>query len=165
MRKSAGTSKAHTFARHLLADPDLVNLFFANISTTDDYNDSDVLSLQSSGAHSMDGCHITAIEVKLVSRHLKNTAPGIDSIPTWVFRSCSYELAELVADIFNCSFLTGDVPVSWLTAVITPVPKVSHPQSLSDLRPISVTPILSRVAVKIVVRKWLHHPSLVPSVV
>ena len=115
MRKSTGTSKARTFARHLLADPDLVNQFFANISTTDDYNDSDVLSLQSSGAHNMDGCHITAIEVKLVLHHLKNTAPGIDSIPAWVFRSCSYELAELVADIFNCSFLTGDVPVSWLT--------------------------------------------------
>ena len=58
MRKSTGTSKARTFASHLLADPDLVNQFFAN--------DSDVLSLQSSDAHSMDGCHITAIEVELV---------------------------------------------------------------------------------------------------
>ena len=80
VRKITGTSKARTFARHLLADPDLVNQFFANISTTDDYNDSDVLSLQLSGAHSMDGCHITAIEVELVLRHLKNTAPGIDSM-------------------------------------------------------------------------------------
>ena len=42
--------------------------------------------------------------------------------------------------------------------------KVSHPQSLSDFRPISVTPILSRVAEKIVVRKWLH-PSISSSVI
>jgi len=42
--------------------------------------------------------------------------------------------------------------------------KVSHPQSLSDFRPICVTPILSRVAEKIVVRKWLH-PSILSSVI
>jgi len=83
---------------------------------------------------------------------LKNTSPGTDNIPAWVFRNCSYELAELVADIFNCSFLTSPVPASWLTAVIIAVPKVSHPHCLSEFRPISVTPILSRVAEKIVVK-------------
>jgi len=81
-----------------------------------------------------------------------DTSPGTDNIPAWVFRNCSYESAELVADIFNCSFLTGTVPASWLTAVITPVPKVSLPHCLSEFRPISVTPILSRVAEKIVVK-------------
>jgi len=57
---------------------------------------------------------------------------------------------------FNKSFQTGTVPVDWLTAVVTPVPKIPHPTGLTDYRPISVTPILSRVAEKIVVRQWLR---------
>src|SRR5712691_1748562 len=41
----------------------------------------------------------------------------------------------------------------------TPVPKVTSPNDFSDLRPISVTPILSRIVERIIVRKYLM-PSL-----
>ena len=46
------------------------------------------------------------------------------------------------------------VPLLWLTAIVTPVHKVSHPTSLSDFRPLSVTPILSRVAE--IVKHWIR---------
>jgi len=46
-------------------------------------------------------------------------------------------------------------PKPWKRAVVTPVPKVTSPQNLSDLRPISVTPILSRLVEKLIVRKYL----------
>ena len=36
-----------------------------------------------------------------------------------------------------------------------PVPKLPKPVSLADFRPISVTPILSRLAEKLIVQKWL----------
>jgi len=36
------------------------------------------------------------------------------------------------------------------------VPKVTSPASFGDFRPISVTPILSRIAEKIVVKRWLY---------
>jgi len=54
----------------------------------------------------VDGCYITANEVELVLRHLNNISPDIDSIPTWVFRSCvvACELADLVADILAAPF-------------------------------------------------------------
>jgi hypothetical protein len=51
---------------------------------------------------------------------------------------------------------TGTVPSNWLTAIVTPVPKISIPQNLSDFRPISVTPIISRLAEKLLVRYWLR---------
>ena len=53
-----------------------------------------------------------------------------------------------------------------LTVVITPVPKVSfhRPHCLSYFRHISFAPMLSRVAEKIVVRKWLW-PSIQSSVI
>ena len=68
------------------------------------------------------------------------------------FRACSYEIADIVADILNLSFASGTVPKQWLSAVVTPVPK---PKTLSDYRPISVTPLLSRLAEKLVVSRWL----------
>ena len=58
----------------------------------------------------------------------------------------SYEIADAVAHILNASFSCGVVPCQWRQAVVTPIPKVPKPQSLSDYRPIFVTPLLSRVA-------------------
>ena len=45
--------------------------------------------------------------------------------------------------------------MQWRCAVVTPVPKVPKPTAISDFRPISVTPLLSRVAERFLVRKWL----------
>jgi len=65
------------------------------------------------------------------------------------------KLAGVIAGIFNLSFSSGRVPEQWLCALVTPVPKVPQPQQLADFRPISVTPILSRIAEKLVVTHWL----------
>jgi hypothetical protein len=69
---------------------------------------------------------------------------------------CSFELADAVAHIYNCSLRSGVLPRQWLSAIITPVPKIPTPSTLSDFRPISVTPILSRVIEKCVVTRWLR---------
>ena len=95
-------------------------------------------------------------EVELYLRKIRNTSSGYNDLPCWVFKQCSYELSSIVSTIFNKSFQTGTVPVDWLTAVVTPVPKIPRPTGLTDYRPISVTLILSRVAEKIVVRQWLR---------
>ena len=49
----------------------------------------------------------------------------------------------------------SDVPVCWLTASITPIPKIKPPTVPSDLRPISVTPIFSRITERLVVRDYI----------
>jgi hypothetical protein len=87
---------------------------------------------------------------------MKNTSPGYDNIPCWVFKTCSYELAGVIAFIINYSIRSGVVPSTWLTAIVTPVLKVSNPKNLSDFRPISVTPVLSRLTEKLIVRNWLR---------
>ena len=48
------------------------------------------------------------------------------------------------------------VPVQWKQAVITPLPKINKPLSCSDFRPISLTPILSRLLEKLVVRNFIY---------
>ena len=60
----------------------------------------------------------------------------------------------------------GAAKLSYFLAVITPVPKVANakPDSLVEYRPISVTPLLSRLAEKLVVNRWLA-PSVPPSII
>jgi len=86
----------------------------------------------------------------------RHTSSGSDDLPYWLFQKCSFELAGIVTSILNKSFSTGTVPSQWLTAVVTPVPKKFSPTELSDYKPISVTPILSRLAEKIFVQQWLR---------
>ena len=85
---------------------------------------------------------------------LKNTTPGHHTIPSWVLRNCSFELAELIAHTYNCSIHSGVVPNPWLIATVTPVPM--YLCSLSDYRPISVTPILFRIVEKYIVKRFLR---------
>ena len=39
--------------------------------------------------------------------------------------------------------------------LVSPIPKVSSPSEFKDLRPISVTPILSRLFERLIVRKFI----------
>ena len=89
-----------------------------------------------------------AYEVERMLRTVNSTAPDRDDIPYWVFRQYSVELADIVAHYIQ-SLSTGVVPIQWLSAIITPVPKISTPSSSSsDFRPISATSILSRILEK-----------------
>jgi len=61
----------------------------------------------------------------------------------------------VVTHILNLSFRSGVVRQQWRCAVVTPVPKVPEPSDISDFRPFSITPLLSRVAECILITKWL----------
>lgn len=138
----------------LMRDPDAINDFFANIAAKENYDRNELLKFR---CDNPDARYqpLTNFEVEFYLRRTKLTAPGCDGIPAWLLRTCSYELAEIVTCILNCSFSTGCVPSPWLNALVTPVPKVPKPTGMSDFRPISVTPHLSRIAEKILVRRWL----------
>lgn len=68
----------------------------------------------------------------------------------------SYELGGIIAFIMNSTFQTGVLHSNQLTAIVTPVPRITIPQELSDFRSISVTPIISRLAEKWLIQYWLR---------
>ena len=55
----------------------------------------------------------------------------------------------------------GVVPWAWRTAAITPVPKCLPIKGLGELRPVSVTQILSRMMQRLVVRDYIF-PAIPP---
>ena len=69
-------------------------------------------------------------------------------------------MSGIVAHIINRSFKSGTVPNNWLISIVTPIPKCKNPK-ISDYRPISVTPILSRLTEKLLVRTFIK-PALPP---
>jgi hypothetical protein len=55
-------------------------------------------------------------------------------------------LAEPLCAIFNESIRSGFVPLSWRQANVIPVPKVHPPIAIeTDIRPISLTPTISKI--------------------
>ena len=85
------------------------------------------------------------VEQKLSKLKL-GKATGPDGIPAWLLRDFSTVLSRPLAAIFNSSVREGYVPQLWKSANITPIPKVNPPRDItSDIRPISLTPIVSKV--------------------
>jgi hypothetical protein len=150
--------------RSLLFDVDNACEYFANVSFDPTYYQANVVKFSKlpdcvyAGPYTS-VADITSLSVERLLRSVKSTSPGTDGLPCWFFQKCSVELADIVCHIFNCSITSGIVPSQWRTAILTPIPKIPHPLSLSDLRPISVTPILSRLAEKLIVNKWVR-PSI-----
>ena len=93
---------------------------------------------------------------------LRPTATGLDQLPAWFLRLAAPFFCRSLTRLFNLSFTTAVVPQQWKRAVICPVPKVAAPTTHTDFRPISVTPVLTRIMEKAVVRKYLYPSYLAP---
>jgi len=90
------------------------------------------------------------IEPFQVQRKLDNLnlykAPGPDDLPNWFLRDFSVWLAEPLCAIYNRSIRYGFMPTVWKQANIVPVPKANHVSDITnDLRPISLTPAVSKI--------------------
>ena len=90
---------------------------------------------------------------------LRPTATGLDNLPAWFLKVGAPFFAAPIADMFNLSLTTSDVPKQWKAALVSPVLKISKPLTPADYRPISITPVLSRVMERIIVRDHIY-PSL-----
>ena len=82
----------------------------------------------------------------------RSKAHGPDDIPRWVLKENAHLLAVPIADILNSSYREGRLPPSGKEADVVPVPKQRPVQDTNKhLRPISQTPILSKIAEEYVV--------------
>ena len=104
---------------HLFYDVDSVNSYFSDVCTYQLYDANHVTSFwkflnidpNSRPKFHFDGLEPFNIEYRL--RHMKQSSPGTDNIPSWVFRNCSYEIADIIAYMLKLSFSTGTVPSQW----------------------------------------------------
>ncbi|PFX13605.1 putative RNA-directed DNA polymerase from transposon BS [Stylophora pistillata] len=91
---------------------------------------------------------------KCLSTVISSKAGGPDNIPNWVLRDFAPELAQPLRCIINSSISQGTLPDIWKCANITPLPKTKIVEDAAkDLRPISLTPTLSKIAEHYVVHE------------
>ena len=64
--------------------------------------------------------------------------------------------------LFNLFLANSYVPHQWKRASILPIPKISAPKLHTDFRPISITPVLTRVMERTVVQRFMYPAFLSP---
>ena len=75
-------------------------------------------------------------------------------LPRKITQEFAPELSLPVCRIINSILSTGEWPNQWKLEHIVPIAKIPQPQSEDDLRPISLTPFLSKVTEHFIAR-WL----------
>ena len=100
---------------------------------------------------------ISEVDVLTAIRKLNpRKAAGPDGIPSWVFREYADFIAQPVTSILNCSFAEQQLPPSWKLADVVPIPKQKPVEVINKhLRPISLTPIISKLAEDFVVSAFI----------
>lgn len=162
VRSNTASRKRNSFTACTFTSEDLAT-HFATIATDVTYDETvinDIITSVSSKIHSqaqqhLPSCKVFEYEVFKSLSTISKTSPGPDDTPYWLFKHFAVELTPVITHILNLTLALGKPPTLWKRAVITPVPKVPHPKELSDFRPISVTPLLSRIAERIIVHKFL----------
>ena len=89
---------------------------------------------------------------KVLANLNQSKASGPDNVPNWLLKEYSDSLAFLITHILNASYREQRLPAIWKMANAPPLPKKKPVLDLKkNLRPISLTPCVSKVAEEFVV--------------
>ena len=78
-----------------------------------------------------------------------NKAPGYDRIPPFVIKDCLSIILSTLTRLINSSFARSEFPWAWKKSVILPFLKDGDHEVPNNNQPISMLPVLSKVAEKI----------------
>ena len=88
---------------------------------------------------------------------MKNSKQGIDSISITIFKENCEFLSNIIADLINKCFETGLFPKSFKKAIVLPLHKKDSPDIMTNYRPISILPKLSKIIEKCLKSRLLHY--------
>ena len=127
----------------------IINNHFAKICTKFPPLGKDFKIMENSGEENLK--YVTELwTYKMILKYAKKSL-GPNDFPRQILKEFAPELATPFSNIINCSLQTGIFPDAYKKAEIVPIPKVNPPQSLSDLRPISKTPIGGKMIEKAII--------------
>ena len=102
--------------------------------------------------------------ISIISTFKTSKGSGPDSIPNFFIKIVISVIARPLAFLFNSSLFQGVFPDNWKHARVSPIFKDGSTEELSNYRPISVLPFLSRLFEKLVycrLYKYLDHNGLI----
>lgn len=149
VRALTAKNKTSTSLSTITADD--LNNHYAMTSTDPDYKAPNKVS-----GPILNKQFFTAEEIHTALLKLKKTATGADDLPHWFLKYGAEHLCLPLAQLINYSMNSSTTPNQWKLVLIMSIPKVKNPSSLADYRPISITPILSRLTEKLIIKKYLN---------
>ena len=100
---------------------------------------------------SLSDIETTTEEVVDICKNINiNKASCVDNISSEVLRDVFLAVPEKLCIFFNTCFNNASIPTCWKYAKVTPLPKGGNAQTVSNYRPISLLPLLSKMIEKIV---------------
>lgn len=94
---------------------------------------------------------ISEIKTQAIINSLKiSSAKDIYGMDSKMVKFLKEHLAYPITQIVNQSVFEGIFPTTWKTAIVTPIFKSNDPLNISNYRPISILPVVSKVAEKCV---------------
>lgn len=108
---------------------------------------------------------VSEINVLNFLRGLKSNALGSDNISLDMLLMTLPRTLGIITSIINRSISTSTFPNLWKMAVVQPIPKVVNPNSIKDVRPISLLPCISKILERAVfnqLRNYLEQSKLLP---
>ena len=70
---------------------------------------------------------------------------GLDGLHPWVLRELVRMIAKPLSAIYQCSWLSGEVPEDWRLADVTPIYRKGYKEDLGNYRPVSLTSVPGKV--------------------
>ena len=96
---------------------------------------------------------------------IKSNATGADQINLDMILLCADVILPFLTNLINSCILDQSFPDQWKVSRIVPLPKKKNVETLSDLRPISILPVLSKIIEKIMndqIRAHLNKYNILP---
>ena len=83
-----------------------------------------------------------------------NKAPGFDKVPISVVKDCLEHILPMLTDPINHSFSSSVFPPAWKKGEVVPHRKEGDHEVANNNRPVSLLPVLSKVAERIAMRQF-----------
>ncbi len=138
------------------AKSEILNNQFTSVFTREDT--TSIPTMKSNQFPSMSSISVSVAGVmKLLKGLQPHKATGPDSIPSRLLKELHVELAPALAHLFQTSIDSGKVPDAWKRAHIVPVYKKGDKSAAANYRPVSLTPICSKVIEHIIHSSVMDH--------
>ena len=83
----------------------------------------------------------------------ESRATDVYGIPVKLIKSVQYTISEPLSMIFNQCFVSGTFPKKLKLACVTPIHKANSKLALTNYRPISVLPVLSKLLEQLIYKR------------
>ena len=94
---------------------------------------------------------------KLCEKINVNKSSGLPNIATWILKEAFLANLNTVTTIINASFESCKCPDTWKIANVVPLQKEGNKQLVTNLRPVSLLPVPSKIIERIVHKKIFEH--------